>query len=148
MPCTIRFTELTEGKVLKLNGMEVTSRKLNHPGGVFAYRIFSQGKSVIYATDTEHYSALDPRLVGLAAGADVLIYDATYTSEEYADHVSWGHSTWEEGVKIAKAAGVKALHLFHHDPSHTDTVIDAILEEAQKAFPNTFAAREGWELDV
>jgi ribonuclease BN (tRNA processing enzyme) len=148
MPADITFTELPEGQVLELNGMEITNHRLNHPGGVFAYRISSEGKSVVYATDTEHFAALDPRLLTLAEGADVLIYDATYTSEEYKDHVSWGHSTWEEGIKIAKAARVKALHLFHHDPSHTDKMIDAIVRKARKVFPKTFAAKEGWVINV
>lgn len=148
MPADITFTELTEGQILELNGMAITNHRLNHPGGVFAYRISSEGKSVVYATDTEHYAALDPRLLELADQADVLIYDATYTSEEYRDHVSWGHSTWEEGVKIAKAAGVKALHLFHHDPSHTDKIIDAIVKKARGQFRKTFAAREGWEISI
>jgi phosphoribosyl 1,2-cyclic phosphodiesterase len=148
MPSGITFTELAEGEVLDLNGMEITNHRLNHPGGVFAYRVTSQGKSVVYATDTEHFAALDPRLLRLADGADVLIYDATYTSEEYKHHVSWGHSTWEEGIKMAKAARVKALHLFHHDPSHTDKMIDAIVRKARKRFPETYAAREGWEITV
>jgi len=55
------------------------------------------------------------------------------------------HSTYEEGIKIAKAANVKELHLFHHEPSHTDEDIDAIVKTAQKDFPNTFAAQEGRE---
>jgi phosphoribosyl 1,2-cyclic phosphodiesterase len=148
MPADITFTELPEGQVLQLNGMEITNHRLNHPGGVFAYRVSSEGKSIVYATDTEHFAALDPRLLSLAEGADLLIYDATYTSEEYKDHVSWGHSTWEEGVKMAKAARVKALHLFHHDPSHTDKMIDAIVRQARKVFPKTFAAKEGWVINV
>ena len=145
MPSTFKFTELAEDQVLNIDGMEITNRMLNHPGGVLAYRVSSQDKSIVYATDTEHYSALDPRLLELADHVDVLIYDATYTPEQYKDHVSWGHSTYEEGIKIAKAANVKALHLFHHDPCNTDKDIDAIVKMARKDFPNTFAAQEGRE---
>ena len=148
MPATFTFTELTEGQILDINGVEITNRRLNHPGGVFAYRISSQGKSVVYATDTEHYSALDPRVLELADHAEVLIYDATYTPEQYKNHVAWGHSTYEEGIKIAKAAHVRGLHLFHYDPSHSDETVDAIVKRARKDFPNTFGAREGWELNV
>ena len=148
MPSTFTFKELTEGQILDLDGMEVTNRRLNHPGGVFAYRISSQGKSIVYATDTEHYPAPDQKLLELADHADVLIYDATYTPEQYKDHVTWGHSTYEEGIKIVKAAHVKALHLFHYDPSLSDELIDDVIKRARKDFPNTFAAQEGWELKL
>jgi len=148
MPSTFTFTELKEGHTMDIDGIEIKNRRLNHPGGVFAYRISSQDKSIVYATDTEHYSAPDPGLLELADNADVLIYDSMYTPEQYKDHVSWGHSTYEEGIKIAKAANVRALHLFHYDPSYSDEFIDAIVKEAQDNFPNTFGAKEGWELEL
>ncbi|MBW1739704.1 MAG: MBL fold metallo-hydrolase [Deltaproteobacteria bacterium] len=148
MPAAFTFTELKEGQTLEVNGMEITNRRLNHPGGVFAYRISSQGKSIVYATDTEHDSVLDPKLLELADNADILIYDTTYTPEQYKDHVAWGHSTYKEGIKIAKAANVKALHLFHYDPSLSDETIDAVLKKARKDFPNTFGAQEGWEITL
>jgi phosphoribosyl 1,2-cyclic phosphodiesterase len=148
MPSTFTFTELTEGQVLEINGAEIKNRKLNHPGGVFAYRITCQGKSVVYATDTEHYSAVDPRLLELADNADLLIYDATYTPAQYKNHVAWGHSTYKEGIKIAKAANVKTLHLFHYDPANSDDMIDDIVKKARKDFPDTFGAREGWEFKL
>ena len=84
---------------------------------------------MVYATDTEHYGdRIDENLVALAEGADLLIYDAQYTPEEYAgviggSRVGWGHSTWVEGVRIARAAGVGSLVLFHHDPAHDDAAI-------------------------
>lgn len=148
MPSTLVFTNLKRGQILDINGMEITNRRLNHPAGVFAYRISSQGKSIVYATDTEHYSAPDPTLLELADHSDVLIYDAAYTPEQYKDHVGWGHSTYEEGIKIAKAANVEELHLFHFDASLSDDIIDDIVKKARKDFPNTFAAREGWEFTL
>jgi ribonuclease BN (tRNA processing enzyme) len=148
MPCKLAFTNLKRGQILDINGMEITNRRLNHPAGVFGYRISSQGKSIVYATDTEHYAALDPTLLELADHADIMIYDAAYTPEQYKGRVGWGHSTYEEGIKIAKAANVGQLHLFHFDASLSDDTIDGLLEEARKDFPNTFAAREGWEFTL
>src|SRR3546814_6820382 len=77
------------------------------------------GRSVAYVTDTEHPAdgSLDPEVQALMAGADVAIYDATFTDTEYAAHVGWGHSTWREGVRAAEAPGVGVLVLFHHDPT-------------------------------
>jgi phosphoribosyl 1,2-cyclic phosphodiesterase len=110
----------------------VKSKKLNHPfPGVFAYRLELNGKSVVMATDTEHYSTVDARLVDLAKGADVLIYDCQYTEAVYnqGKNLSWGHSTPSQGLKVAEAAGVKQLVLFHYDPNTTDSQIDKILED-------------------
>lgn len=123
--------------------MRVTSARLNHPNGVSAYRIEHAGAILTYATDTEHYDAPDWKLAKLAKDADVLIYDGQYTPEEYPQKVRWGHSTYAKGAEMAKLAGVKELHLFHHDPTHSDKAIDDIVERAQCLFPNTRAAQEG-----
>ena len=74
----------------------------------------------MYATDTEHFACVDPTLKKLASGADILIYDAQYTPEEYPQKVGWGHSTWAAGIELARAAAVPQLVLFHHDPGRTD----------------------------
>jgi len=78
-----------------------------------------------------------------AAGADLVIYDSTYTDEEYPAYAGWGHSTWQEGVRLCDAAGVGTLVLFHHDPSHDDAVMDEIAAAAEAARPGTLVAREG-----
>ena len=123
----------------------VTNARLNHPApGVYAYRIEHGGRSIVYATDTEHYSEPDWKLVKLAQDADLLIYDSQYTPEEYPQKVSWGHSTYAEGAKVAQLARVKELHLFHHDPEHSDEFLENnILLPAQELFANTYLAQEG-----
>jgi ribonuclease BN (tRNA processing enzyme) len=75
-----------------------------------------------------------------------VIYDSTYTDEEYPRFAGWGHSTWQEGVRLAEVAEVKKLVIFHHDPGHDDTVMDRIAEAAEKARPGTVVAREGLTL--
>ena len=76
-------------------------------------------------------------------GADVVIYDSTYTDEEFPSFTDWGHSTWQEGVRLCDAAGVGTLVIFHHDPSHDDAFMDRIAVEAEQARPGTVVAREG-----
>ena len=71
-----------------------------------------------------------------------------YTSDEYSGKVGgskkgWGHSTWSEGVRVAKDAGVKTFVLFHHDPSHDDATLDTIVKQARGKFKATDAAQEG-----
>ena len=77
-----------------------------------------------------------------------MIYDCTYTDEEYPAHRDWGHSTWQEGVRLADAARVKTLVLFHHDPEHDDAFMDQIAADADRARPGTLVAREGMVLTL
>jgi phosphoribosyl 1,2-cyclic phosphodiesterase len=148
MKAELAFREVESGERIEIGEASVRAATLNHPGGVYGYRVEHGGASVVYATDTEHYACPDPHLVELARGADVLIYDAMYTEDEYAGRigptkVGWGHSTWEAGVAVAEAAGVGRLVLFHHDPRRSDADIDAIERSAALARPGTVAAREG-----
>lgn len=143
LPCRLETREVKSGERFAIGDVAVTVAKLNHPGGVLAYRLDWQGRSVVYATDTEHYSCVDPALCALAAGADVLIYDAQYTPAEYREKVGWGHSTYEDGAKAALAAGVRQLVLFHHDPRRSDEGVAEIERLARGLFPSTLAAREG-----
>ncbi|MBW2732911.1 MAG: MBL fold metallo-hydrolase [Deltaproteobacteria bacterium] len=154
MAAQIKFHDLREGEAVVCGDAVISNTQLNHPGGVFAYRVDFGGHAVVVATDTEHYSCLNAKLVELADGADLLVYDAMYTPEEYAGDeglspkTGWGHSTWEEGVKIAQAARVRKLVLYHHDPDHDDAAIDAMEAAAQRTFSNTVAAREGIKLEI
>jgi len=126
---------------------------LNHPDGVLAYRITAGGRSIVYATDTEHGAALDLRLLRLAEGADLLIHDAQYTTDEYEgrggpSRRGWGHSTWQQAVAAAQASQVRRLALFHHDPGRDDAGVAQIEAAAQARHPGAAAAREGevWAL--
>jgi phosphoribosyl 1,2-cyclic phosphodiesterase len=153
MGANLRFHNLDYGDTVKLGDVTVATGALNHPGGAMGYRVSWQDYTVAYITDTEHFrDKLDRNVLALADRADVLIYDATYTDEEYdrpqTSKVGWGHSTWQEGVKIAKAANVKKLVIFHHDPSHDDEFMDTIELQSQRVFPAAIVAREGMDILV
>ena len=124
-----------------------------HPGGVYVYRITWQGKSVVYATDTEGYVGTDRRLVKFARHADVLIHDAQYLESHYRGQLAgfpavqgYGHSTAIMACEVAAAAETGRLILFHHDPSYSDAVIGGMEASAQKKFNETLAAYEGLEI--
>ena len=138
--------ELRPNDRLEIGDLVITMARLNHPDPVYGYRVEHAGHSIVYATDTEHFACVDPTLKRLAAGADILIYDAQYTPEEYPSKVGWGHSTWQAGAELARAAGVPQLVLFHHDPGRTDAQLAAIEAAAQAELPGTVAAREGMVL--
>ncbi len=124
-------------------GVLVRTAPLNHPNGATGYRIEHGGKSVCYVTDTEHVPGKpDENVLGLIEGADLVIYDSTYTDEEFKAHVGWGHSTWQEGVRLVKRARAQRLAIFHHDPAHDDTFMAQVEREAQAQLPEAFVARE------
>jgi phosphoribosyl 1,2-cyclic phosphodiesterase len=136
-----------------LGDLRVTTARLNHPDPVYGYRLDFAGRSVVYATDTEHYSCVDPTLLKLAEGADVLIYDAQYTPEEYSGEVGpakvgWGHSTFVAAAELAQLAGVGQLVLFHHDPKRNDDAVLEVERRARLLFPMTVAAREGMSINL
>ena len=139
------FVDFRAGKTLNPHqGIRLTTAPLNHPDGATGYRIDYAGRAVAYITDTEHRpGGLDANILGLVEGADVMIYDATYTDAEYSSHRDWGHSTWEEGVRLADAAHVRTLVIFHHDPGHDDAFMDKIAADAAIARPGTIVAQEG-----
>lgn len=151
MRSSLSFVELGEQGALELGACTVRSARLHHPDGVSAYRVELGDRAIVYATDVEHGTGADERLIDLARGADVLIYDAMYTEDEYLGRggptrVGWGHSTWQAGARIADRACVKQLVLFHHDPSRTDAEVASLEAEAAAARPRTVAAREGMEI--
>jgi phosphoribosyl 1,2-cyclic phosphodiesterase len=156
MGAKMTFHDIDDGQVLRFadGAVVVRAAKLNHPQGVLAYRIEHAGHSLVYATDTEHLDSPDTKLIELAREADVLIYDAQYTPEEYVgagdgrSKVGWGHSTMIEGVKVAQAACVKRLILFHHDPDHDDEMVRRKEIRARELFPTTDAAREGMAISI
>ena len=145
---TVTTRELRANDQFVIGDITVTMARLNHPDPVYGYRLDHAGQSIVYATDTEHFSVVCPTLKKLAAGADILIYDAQYTPEEYPAKVGWGHSTWAAGAELARAAGVPQLVLFHHEPTRTDAQLAALEEAARAALPGTVAAREGMTLSA
>lgn len=137
------FKEVRPGSLVRLGAARVRAEALKHPGRALSYRIEYKDKAIVYATDAEYGSSLDKKLISHCEGADILIYDATYTEEEiHAGKKIYGHSTWSEGVQIAKAAGVKKLLLFHHEPSRNDHALAAIEKVARTQFRRASVARE------
>ncbi len=163
--CEQREMEFAIGKV------KVKAVFVNHPGICVAYRLETSAGIIIFAPDYEPFSRFKPhsmdaassntqmvhdfveqqnqKMVEFIRGADVLIMDAQYDTEEYRHHVGWGHSCVEDAVTTALAAHVKRLYLFHHDPSHDDRKIDAMVAEAKRLVKRAGAklivegAREG-----
>ncbi len=144
----LTFEDFEIGGSLQLgDGVEVRTTHLNHPNGASGYRIEYDGRVICYLTDHEHTADGPSReLLSFADQADIVIYDATYTDDEYPNHVNWGHSTWQEGARLCDAAGAKTYVVFHHDPSHDDRFMDQIAADVAAMRPSSVVAREGMVL--
>lgn len=142
---TLHFEDLPlsiQGPI-ELYGARISWCQTWHPQMSVSYRIETNGRVFVLATDREHGQPhLDSLLAEFCRGADVLIHDAQYTPAEYPSRCGWGHSTWEESVRVAAMAGVKSLILTSHDPDRSDQEVDQIVERARTMFPNTCAAAE------
>jgi phosphoribosyl 1,2-cyclic phosphodiesterase len=147
-----RFHHLAEGEH-EVEGFAVLAREIPHKGGrTFGYRVSDGRATIAYLSDHHPYGlGAGPDGIGvlhdaareLADGVDLLLHDAQYTAEEFAERAEFGHSVVEYPVALAEACGVRHLVLFHHDPAHTDVEVDAILARlAGASVPISAAAEE------
>jgi phosphoribosyl 1,2-cyclic phosphodiesterase len=135
-------------KLYLSNNITVETAPLNHPNRAIGYRINYKDKSICYVTDTEHQTnEQNEIIIKLIQDADYFIYDATYTDVEFESHRHWGHSSWQEGYRLAKEANVKNYIIFHHDPDHDDQFMDKIALDASSLTPNTIVAYEGLTIE-
>lgn len=150
LKATLSFHDFRGGETIELDpAVRIRTAPLNHPNGATGYRIEYDGHAVCYVTDTEHVPEQpDEKVLALIDGADLVIYDCTYTDAEFPAHIGWGHSTWQEGVRLCKQANVKRLAIFHHDPDHDDAFMAELEDEARRMWEHTFVAREGMQITV
>jgi len=161
----VDYHDLVEG-VLDLGDIHIRTHYLNHPALTLGYRLEVDGATVVYASDHEPHdhdlagggsieqNRHDDAHARFAVGADLLIHDAQYLSDEYADHLGWGHSTVEYVIDIARRAQVGQVALYHHDPLRTDDRVDELVQIAREYATATgysgavFAAAEGMTVDL
>lgn len=141
----VTFENFTAGDRLYLEGgVEVDTLLLNHPGGSCGYRIRFGAKSIAVITDHEHgRPEVDAAVTDFVRGADIMIYDSMFSDAEHPKYHGWGHSTWEEALRLADRAGVAHPVLFHHDPCRSDDALDAIGAEARERHAGAIVAEEG-----
>ena len=159
----LSFQEVGED-TMTVGPVQVDTLSTLHPGRALAYRFSFEGKRVVYATDNElplgwkrsgGAAAHEvERFLDFFGGADLLIHDAQFTPEELEQRRGWGHSAWTDVLDLAMDAGVKQLILFHHDPDHTDTFLDAVGTAVQRQIADSGSsiacelAREGHAVEI
>ena len=171
----VKFTELGEEN-FSIGDLEISTKSMNHPIRVLAYKFAHKGKTALYTGDNEPYfdvladratrvdtgihrrsefiTECNQRVVEFCQGADALVADAQYTDQEYETKRGWGHSSTGQVLALAQAAEVGTLVLFHHEPTHDDRTLDQIEKDARaqarkmKARFQVVTAREGLTVDV
>lgn len=156
----MEFVHLEPGRTYDVAGVKVKALLQRHSGDSYGYRFESQGKSVVYSTDSEHPLAQAghaERFVEFFRDADLVIFDAMYSlADSITIKADWGHSNNVDGVELCQRAGARHLCLFHHEPVFDDAAIDAVLAETRRleeitrgAMPlRVSAAYDGLEIDL
>jgi phosphoribosyl 1,2-cyclic phosphodiesterase len=143
----IRFHDVADDE-LAIGNAKVTVRRVPHVGATVGYRVVWDGASVAYVSDHQappSFDRVDPGVLELAEGVDVLVHDAQYTAEEFEEKAHWGHCTVDYAVDVALRAGVGKLVLFHHDPAHDDDDVDRLLARARARAGPDLAVDAAWE---
>ncbi len=150
MQADLDFRDFKAGESFTLDsGVEVFTAPLRHPNGATGYRLHYRGRSLAYVTDTEHLLGRpDENALALMRNVDLAVYDCTYTDEEFPSKIGWGHSTWQEGVRLARLAGAGRLAIFHHDPDHDDTFMAHVEDIARRQWEGARGARDNMELTL
>lgn len=167
MKARIEYVTLVAGKSIQIGSATITPCLMNHPIIDFGYRIEANGKSVFITGDHEPplniYGPEDPEYAAYQAlvnnkneeilsamrGVDVLIADCSYTEQEYPAKRGWGHGTFNSSIRYAINAGVKVLFCTHHEPTRSDTALNAVFQQVladnppQPGGPQVRLAREG-----
>jgi len=176
----IAFRELSDAAQFEIADFKVACARLNHPYIATAYRLTCDGASVVYVSDTapftdilfeDEFVARPPSagaelperdrqklrrmregVVRLCEGADLVIYDTMFTSDDYRRIPHYGHSRPSDAVDICREAGARQLVLFHHAPERSDAEIDTILEQTRSLVGSggleVAAAFEGLDVEL
>lgn len=141
----VTFHEIGPGQVIPLHGgRTVRTMRSNHPNQGLLCRLDGRERSVAYTLDCELTEGLRPRLVDFCRDAGVLIWDANFTTQDLSCHLGWGHSSWDQGIALARDAGAGLLLLAHYNQAYTDD----FLQEWERLLqsPSVRFAREGMEV--
>jgi phosphoribosyl 1,2-cyclic phosphodiesterase len=138
LPCDLTIHDAPR-ETFQVNEFKISADLVTHPGPTMGFRIEERQATVTYLPDHEPALGVQQFPLSrqwtsgceLAHNADMLIHDAQYSDEEYDSNIGWGHSTISQAVTFALMTRSRKLVTFHHDPSHDDTTLDALVNQAQ-----------------
>lgn len=127
-------------------GLSLRTLRSRHPNQSLIFRLDGQGRSVVYTLDCELDGGIAPALADFARDCDLLIWDANFTAADLQK--GWGHSTWEQGLDMARAAGARRVLMTHYDRSYTDKFLREQERLAKQKSDTCIFAREGMEIEL
>ena len=129
------FGRLHGGEAIEVNGRSIEpAQVVGPPRG---------GRLVVYSGDT----VPAPEVVEAAAGADLLIHEATFSEEEVARARETFHSTAKGAAEVARDAGVHRLYLTHLSARYSANP-QPLEREAREVFPVTEVAYDGLAVEI
>ena len=146
LPAKLRSHTLTEE--FTIGDVRVSSLDGVHPGGVKLLRISANGKSVVFATDCTLTREFYPKALDFAEGCDLLLCDGQLSEAEWETRSGSGHNTWLAAARFGCECGAKAVRITHHDPTHTDSILDSADAELSALDPRCRIAREGERISL
>ncbi len=144
----VEYETLMPEHSFTIGDARITTTLLNHPVINYGYRIDCNGKSVFFTGDHEpYYNIYSPTddgyeeyrvlieqkeksILAVMQGVDLLIADASYTTDEYSSKKGWGHGSFDSCFELAKNAGAKILYCTHHEPTRSDEALEQAFEQA------------------
>ncbi|OVE78679.1 MBL fold metallo-hydrolase [bacterium I07] len=132
---------------------------LSHPNKGIGYKFVENNSTFAFLTDNElgfvHPGGLDfQSYVDFCKDVQLLIHDAEFTEAEYERTKTWGHSTYNDALKLALSADAGCFGLFHHNQDRTDAALDKIVDECQQTVKMKnrnlpcYALFPGWEMSL
>ena len=133
---------LPQEKFQVTDGVAIDTMLLNHPGNALGYRLKTPKGDICYLTDNEHSVRKPNTALGeFAKGARLSIYDSTYDDDSFEKKIGWGHSTWQEAIRLKDLSHSEYMAIYHHDPSSIDSHLELI--EKKITDPKAFIAKQG-----
>jgi len=120
------YSRLQEGHAVEVGGKTITPEMVLGPN--------RRGRKVVVTGDTRPAASV----AEAARGADVLVHEATVTSDLIQDANEYGHSTAAGAAQIALQAGVKKLYMYHFSSRYDDP--GPLVAEARAIFAESYAA--------
>lgn len=114
--------------------------KADHPSKASLLIVEYNDNKLVMMCDNESSNSLDFDLINKC---NILIYDGMYTDEEYKNRKGFGHSTWQEGVRLAQKVNSDRLIITHHNPNREDNDLLEYEAKAREEYPFTDFARAG-----
>lgn len=141
----ISYGDFMPGDVMEpVPGVVIRTGRLRHPGGAVGFRIEYAGRIACIITDTEHVPGeIDGNVVDLIAGADLFLYDGAYCDEDMRKYHGFGHSSWQQALRLAEVSGAASVGIIHHSFMHTDDELDRIEVMARREFANAHLVKDG-----